>query len=886
MAGSKNASKKKQKRGIDFKKIKRKIGRKLPPAQNATNTEIKSKAIVLPEQSVASEKAGLAVNKKGLTLKELLQQTSHYSSKVRKDALLGIKDLFLKHPEELRLHKYAVIEKLRERIGDDDRLVRETLYQLFKSVIFPGFKEDNQELFVSLMMAYIFNSMTHLAIDVRLMAFKILELVIQYYPPSFFLYAEKILQNFEDILRKNQFYLEDKSKLKNALSGLEQCLLLLPCNKKEVGSCEQNDAGQAMLHAFDPDVPAKSAGFSLIIPKLKDLVPVLVNCFQDFIPAVQTGEHLDVQSFDCMVSILHSINHAVRFFVYMIDEGTSESRPSHGELDVAMLGGTISMTLMKKLLVLFPLNMRNQLSEKDDVKYFVLDSVMTEIFLHLSKWICPPSVLLEKFLEFLENALLGKICSDRRSGKAIQEKHLISLLPFVPKLVSQVANDWKSRLLQAFTKAFKDCNPVSSLKLACLSTMEEMVVPRQGMLYLDPRDPEILNFQIAWIRELPMLLILLGDKNTSHSQVVLHLLLRLGQRAFMNYSFALEYDNMQFSLQEFFCIYQDDGNIIYGPFVRLPRESQELSLCCLRYISNLDLHMLRSIAYCCLCPELEQYVIIRVIEILHSAYKSGHIQIADHISFFITLLSRFRVLPENVNAVMERDVNISNRGTFKSITGIVCSCLSQMGDSSLVFKILEKMVLDQMLQNLPLDNVCAMLRMLIALDSEETIISEQAFVSLVKILPRYLIDIVHCIAEDDGKASGSLSSSACCYYLVPCFFLFVKSHKLLRLVLKTLGSWINESLSILPCDHTHYETDISSRVEAIISVLLLLHKDDKIWQIMSSFKAEIDCILQSIISIQSSEEISVTLQEKNKLKCAHDRLKNATSALRAEMQSV
>ncbi|PRQ56015.1 putative pre-rRNA-processing protein IPI1/Testis-expressed sequence 10 protein [Rosa chinensis] len=108
-----------------------------------------------------------------------------------KNALLGIKDLFFKHPEELRLHKYAVIEKLCERIGDDDRLVRETLYQLFKSVIFPGFKEDNQELFVSLMMAYIFNSMTHLAIDVRLMAFKFLELVIQYYPPSFFLYAEK-----------------------------------------------------------------------------------------------------------------------------------------------------------------------------------------------------------------------------------------------------------------------------------------------------------------------------------------------------------------------------------------------------------------------------------------------------------------------------------------------------------------------------------------------------------------------------------------------------------------------------------------------------------------------------------------------------------------------
>ncbi|KAL5737093.1 hypothetical protein ACOSQ2_031881 [Xanthoceras sorbifolium] len=162
MPRSKASSKKQQKqRGVDFKKIKRKLGRKLPPAKNATNTEIKSKAIVLPEQSVASEKAGLALSKKGLTLKELLQQTSHHNAKVRKDALLGIKDLFQRYPEELRLHRYVVIEKLRERISDNDGVVRETLFQLLKTLVFAACKEDNQGPFVSLMMAYIFNAMTH-----------------------------------------------------------------------------------------------------------------------------------------------------------------------------------------------------------------------------------------------------------------------------------------------------------------------------------------------------------------------------------------------------------------------------------------------------------------------------------------------------------------------------------------------------------------------------------------------------------------------------------------------------------------------------------------------------------------------------------------------------
>lgn len=57
------------------------------------------------------------------------------------DALLGIRELLTKFPAELKLHKNAVIEKLRERISDDDKVVRETLYQLFKSVILPGCKE-------------------------------------------------------------------------------------------------------------------------------------------------------------------------------------------------------------------------------------------------------------------------------------------------------------------------------------------------------------------------------------------------------------------------------------------------------------------------------------------------------------------------------------------------------------------------------------------------------------------------------------------------------------------------------------------------------------------------------------------------------------------------
>lgn len=41
-------------------------------------------------------------------------------------------------------------------------------------------------------MAYIFNAMTHLAIDIRLKAFEFLDLVLEFFPSSLSSYAEKV----------------------------------------------------------------------------------------------------------------------------------------------------------------------------------------------------------------------------------------------------------------------------------------------------------------------------------------------------------------------------------------------------------------------------------------------------------------------------------------------------------------------------------------------------------------------------------------------------------------------------------------------------------------------------------------------------------------------
>ncbi|CAI0391119.1 unnamed protein product, partial [Linum tenue] len=819
-----STNKKQQKRGVDFKKIKRKIGRRLPPPKNTTNTEVKSKAIVLPEQSVASDKVGLAVSKKGLTLKELLQQTSHHNARVRKDALMGMRDLFLKYPEELRSHRYAVIEKLRERISDDDKMVRENLYLLLKSVVLPACKEDNQGPIISMMMVYIFNAMAHLAIDVRLMSFKFLDLIVQYYPASFFMHAEKILQNYEYILKSNQFYVQDKGKLRNVLAGLVCCLSLLPSDKKEVDTSEQDALREEVLHAFEPDKPTESVEFSIINKMLKELLPVLLNCFQDFTPSIQGTSQLDAQSFDCMHSILQSIGLAVRFFIYGIRKDKLESQRFDGRHEMSVWDNSISSILLKQLLRLFPLKSIRDLSEKDGDRYFILNTLITEIYLCTSEWMTPSADLSFKFLAFVEYVL--KI-SDAESGKSVGEKHLLLLIPFLPKLISAVAEDWKDRFLQAFTNTFLECSADSKIKLACLAVIEEMLLSKEDQWYFNSGSGS-LDCQISWMRELPQLLIQLGDKHPTSSQAVLRLILRLGQYSSVNAFLASEYDRMQNSLKKFYSIHSEEGNIhIYWKC----------------YTAGWK----RSLASCCLCHELDEFMLRRVIEVLHSSYCAGHIQISDHVSFLMTLICRFKPSPESISyPTKETDASICNHGTFKSMTSDISACLSRIGDKSLVFLIVERVILEQMTLKPSLHNACAMLRVLVVLDAKPTKLSEQSILCIGDYLAGYLIDVVHNILEDND-AAGFVEASS--YYFVPCFFLFDSSHRLFELVLKTMASLIHKLSTSVLSNEDDSALRLSSGIESIVGVLLLMHRDAKIGRLICSYKDDIALISRSIQSL-------------------------------------
>ena len=66
-AMAKGTKRKKLGVGIDFRRVKSKVGKKLPKAQNETDMSFKSKSINLPGQSLTEDKTGLAVSQRNLT---------------------------------------------------------------------------------------------------------------------------------------------------------------------------------------------------------------------------------------------------------------------------------------------------------------------------------------------------------------------------------------------------------------------------------------------------------------------------------------------------------------------------------------------------------------------------------------------------------------------------------------------------------------------------------------------------------------------------------------------------------------------------------------------------------------------------------------------------
>ncbi|KAG2566778.1 uncharacterized protein LOC120681874 isoform X1 [Panicum virgatum] len=862
-AASSSSSKKpkpkpKQRGGVDFKKYKHKVGRKLPPPKNATNTEIKSKTIVLPEQSMASERAGMAVNKRGLTLRELLQQTAHYNANVRRAALNGIKDIVVKHPTELKLHKVAIIEKLQERICDTDKVVRESLYNILQSLIFPSLKEDNaistrSTLF--LLMANILNGMTHLSIDIQLMAFRFLELVVLNFPSSFSSYAEQAFNNFVAVLSNDRINLHDRNKLNSVLSGLGHCLSLVAktIENDDISNRQVHDLSARELWKCTTDED-NSLGRAFAMPnlllKLQSLVQILINSVEVSASELCAKSAIDASSCEALLSALHCLDTICRIFVHEVKKPQLKFSISKTQFGPDWLRNSLLVHL-KNLW-----GVKCLFHEKGDDKFFIFNLKIAEIFLCLSAWIDSTMFPAEEFCHFV-SSLFAKQAKTLRN-KDLMEMYLSPIITCIPDLIFNAPDDSKGHLLEAFTDTFRGCKVDCKLILPYLDAVGEMLLPEKTGTWFAEDGSGVLGYHDAWIHELPRILLQSIDKAPSVTKVVLKLLLRIGQ-----YFPTMDCENLR-PFIKLFGVESSSGAVELGPFVNLARDCQELATSCLYYFPSLLPDIIRPLASCCLSDALEPLILFKVVEVLQSTYKAGSLQITEQLNFLLLLMARFRVHPGNPSKV-------SNWDTFKSLNRLILTSLSEMGDGSLVLELMWNNLSNAIAQKPSMHNMNGLFRIIVTLDAgTNKLMNEDA----IKLIAGYLVDASLDLSKTIEVGFQHDKTRLFQYFIKPCTIMFDKNDKVLCSTLEMLKSFITGDDHLLSSlSNLNYPGELSCRVCVVTTILIFLCNDQKLHRNLSFGKLVIKGILDYIRHQLDSSGPNVTYEEKQKLRSAFEQLK-------------
>uniref|UniRef100_A0AAV1VEH4 Pre-rRNA-processing protein Ipi1 N-terminal domain-containing protein n=1 Tax=Peronospora matthiolae TaxID=2874970 RepID=A0AAV1VEH4_9STRA len=194
-----------KKKPADFKRPKRKVGRRAAPAANVTSVGITSRRINLLEQSLLQDKTNAAqLTHRRQALPELLQQIGHYNAHMRQRALQGLKELATQDTaRNLRANASVLLERFLPALLDEEGVVRDAAVQVWKAML--PVLSSALKPFATLVVTYFCSGLTHLQVGVRQDALKAINELVTIAPELLQLDAgrearSRLLDNFRDLI--------------------------------------------------------------------------------------------------------------------------------------------------------------------------------------------------------------------------------------------------------------------------------------------------------------------------------------------------------------------------------------------------------------------------------------------------------------------------------------------------------------------------------------------------------------------------------------------------------------------------------------------------------------------------------------------------------------
>lgn len=192
---------KKRKRQDDFQKVKLKVGKAKPKADNATNTNFRTKGIRLGEQ-LKRDASGPTTHRQ-LGINELLSQLHHYNDNVKHGALLGLRELLSTNPSLLEQHLSRLLSEVAAVFTDKGDGVRSAATRVLKFIA-QCVPSERVAPFFPLLSAHLSCAMTHIDTGIQEDAMKVLDVLLEHYPALLAARPEVLLTNFLELISHRQ----------------------------------------------------------------------------------------------------------------------------------------------------------------------------------------------------------------------------------------------------------------------------------------------------------------------------------------------------------------------------------------------------------------------------------------------------------------------------------------------------------------------------------------------------------------------------------------------------------------------------------------------------------------------------------------------------------
>jgi hypothetical protein len=160
----------------DFVKKRAKVGKKKLPTRTATRAIARTRVIALPPQTLRTGPSAGPTTHRHVSLAELLIQCAHFSPKVRRDALTGMRELLLSASASFSpsASLHALLDRTLTMVADDVDEVRRAL-ALTLDALWLAVDARHLAPFASLVVAHFCAALTHMSERVRVESLALLD---------------------------------------------------------------------------------------------------------------------------------------------------------------------------------------------------------------------------------------------------------------------------------------------------------------------------------------------------------------------------------------------------------------------------------------------------------------------------------------------------------------------------------------------------------------------------------------------------------------------------------------------------------------------------------------------------------------------------------------